>query len=90
MANDLSGPVWIIDTAGTITTAHVHIQHIRWVKATTAGHQCIITNANDKEVWADVASGVNYVSADRIELSLQGGFKVPTLESGKLYIKGHG
>lgn len=91
MANDLSGPVWKIDTAGTVTLAHVHIQHIRWVSPTAAaGHRCIIKDSSGRVIWEDVAAGANYVSADRIEISVPGGFVMDTLGSGILYIKGLG
>lgn len=87
MANNITGTVWKIDTAGVITTAHIRLSHIRWVsKTASAGDGCIITDAAGRVLFEDYASGANYVSADRPEVSVPGGIIVTLLDSGTIYL----
>lgn len=92
MANELRDHVWVIDTAGAanITNETVLVNAIRWVGATTAGHQAIVENGRDGVVvWESVADADNFVEhAEGLNLRLVEGFSVPTLGSGKLYIYG--
>lgn len=80
---------WLIDTAaGTVIDARLlRILSIKWIGATTVGHQAIVTDSAGGRVWSDVANAANYVSA-----SYEGGKQhvlgliVPTLGSGVLEI----
>lgn len=60
---------------------------IRWVGATTAGHQVIITNQEDTEIWRAVADAANFMHLDTRRRSWPYGFKVSTLDSGRLYFE---
>lgn len=91
MANDLTKQPWMVDTAaGTVlTTERLKVKGVRWVGATTAGHQAVITDRNSRTVWESVAAGANHVESDLIESEDPGwdGLRVPTLGSGRLYIE---
>lgn len=62
------------------------IKNIRWVGATTAGHACVIQDADGVTYWESLASGANYVESDLAERHWQKDFQVTTLASGRLYI----
>jgi len=90
IANDLSSNPWVIDTPGTalLTSMQVFVKGIRWIEGTTAGHLAEIQDKNGKVKWRSVIAGINPVESDLIE-NIPGwwdGMKVPTLQSGKLYI----
>lgn len=88
MANSATENPHIIDTAGAslVATGNTRIHNVRWVGATTAGHQAIIQDNAGRVVWESVAPAANYVEKDSINREAIGGYKVPTLGSGKLYI----
>lgn len=89
MANGIRDHVWVIDTAGAalIASEEIRIDHVRWVGATTAGHQAEIANGAGQVMWASVASGANFLEESHgLDLRVRDGFSVPTLGSGKLYI----
>ena len=71
---------------GMVRTEELTVPQIRWVGATSAGHQCIIQDKNDNILWHSVAAGSNYVESDTVRREWKGGFKVPTMDSGILYI----
>jgi hypothetical protein len=90
MANDLTKNPWRVDTPGASVLAadRIYVKGVRWVGATTAGHEAIIQDKNNRNVWRSLAAGANNVESDLIE-SIPGywdGMKVPTLGSGELYI----
>lgn len=90
MANAIKGRIWIIDTAGSsmVTTANVFVKRIRWVdEGGAAGDNASIQDTNGNVLWESVESGANYVESDLIERWWYGGFKVPTLAGGTLYIE---
>jgi len=90
MANITNQNPFIIDTPGAavIFAQPIRVRGIRWVGATTAGHLISVTDSNDVEKWASEAAGVNHTEADTIkEETLWKGLKVPTMQSGKLYIE---
>jgi hypothetical protein len=62
------------------------LKGIRWVGATTAGHACIIQDADSVVLWESLASGANYVESDLMERTWQKDFKLTTLGSGRVYI----
>jgi hypothetical protein len=93
MANDITKWPLVIDTAsGTaVLTSSLRIKKIRWVNATTAGHQASIQDQNGNIFWESIASGANYVeesdfSTEESHRPVLYGLKVPTLGSGKLYL----
>jgi hypothetical protein len=51
--NDITGPVWVIDTNGVITTDTVRIRAVAWFDCTTDNHQFYIQNSSGKTVWKD-------------------------------------
>jgi hypothetical protein len=89
MANDLTGPVWRIDTpsATLIYDKLVHVKGIRWVsKGAVAGDDVEIHDGTDRIVWKSVAGGSNYVEADATVRHIYG-VSIPVLDSGELYIE---
>ena len=95
MANIRRKGLYKIDTAGAgdieAIGVHIVISKIRWVGATTAGHECKITDAADNIFWDAFASGANYTESDDFSLRNTSkraitGLRVPTLGSGVLYI----
>lgn len=88
MANSLADSPWSIDTAGgsLLVTGNVRLKRIRWVGATTVGHQAVIQDANNRIVWEEVAPGANFSTSEDGEFFFAGGCKVTTLGSGKLYL----
>ena len=90
MANILTDNPLIIDTAGAavLVAGSFRVRGIRWVGATTAGHAVSVTDSNDVVKWAGEAAGANHSEADTIkDEKLWKGLKVPTLQSGTLYIE---
>lgn len=94
MANAYKDMRYIIDTAGatllkaglTPGRGNLRVKGIRWVAATTAGHTCIIQDADSIVLWESVCTGANYVESDQIEREWVTDFKVTTLASGRLYV----
>jgi len=90
MANNVTNDPIIVDTpgAGVLVSDPIRVKGIRWVGATTAGHQAIVTDKNDNLKWKSVASGANNVESDFAEREkLWNGLKVTTLQSGELHIE---
>ena len=89
MANDLTGPTWVIDTASaTLLYAKlIHCRGIRWVsKSATSGDDVEIQDAEGHVVWKSVANAANYVEADTLTRSIYG-LQVPVLDSGELFLE---
>lgn len=93
MANAIRDHVWFIDTAGAanVVDETVLIETIRWVGRTTAAHEAIIENAEGEVIWRSVASADSPTSDEESNVCLRalGGFSVPTLGSGQLFIYGY-
>lgn len=90
MANQLTVNPWIIDTpgAGTLFAGANKIKSVRWVGATTAAHAAEIQDTAGNVRWSSVAAGANNLEIDEVsEQNYYTGIKVPTLQSGKLYIE---
>ncbi len=88
MSNDLTQNPWIIDTAASTTIStdnNLKLNYVRWVNATTSGHQCVIQNEDGMVIWESYANAANYVERDQLKRTING-MIVPTLDSGKLYI----
>jgi hypothetical protein len=88
MANDITRSPLILDATGAVFVSGIkfNVKSIRWVGATTAGHQCILKDAAGRVMWADIASGANYATESRVE-NIWNGLTVDTLGSGKVYIE---
>ena len=87
MANDLTGPVWIIDTPATLYTKLILVKGIRWVsKAAVMGDDVEIKDGAGHVIWTSIATGPNYVEADSM-LRIVEGLVVSVLDSGKLYLE---
>ena len=93
MANDLLSNPWLIDTASPvpITRSKIRPATLRWVGATTAGHEVIIKDNDDRIVYHTVAAGSNNVEESQmVGIGHQGvdwnGMTVTTLDSGTLYL----
>jgi len=91
MANDLTGNPWRIDTPTTFslcTGLHLRLKHIRWVAATTAGHQAILVDDSSALVWRGVASGANFEESDlhhnEIRIDKPIGLYASALQSGEI------
>jgi hypothetical protein len=85
VANDTTGPIWVIDTAGAIATGVVRIERIAWKNATTLNHTAKVVDGYGKTIWEDFASGATYNVSEPIGREVDG-LTVSTLQSGKLYI----
>lgn len=87
MANDITKSPHILDTVGVVQTQDIFIKSIRWVSVGgVAGDQCIVTDPNDRVIWEGVAPGANHAEEAIIEKYIKGGYKVNTLDAGKVYI----
>ena len=92
MVNDITTNPIIVDTADAtaeIISYSAMVSSVRWVADATANDQAVIQDGNGNVKWSSLASGVNYVEAEKDfepHLWIQDGLVVPTLESGTLYI----
>ena len=89
MANDITANPVIVDTAGTsaLTSKTFIATKIRWVGATTAGHQAIVQDSSSVVKFKAEATGANYSESEHFDPPLIfSGLIVPTLGSGTVYI----
>jgi hypothetical protein len=86
--NNFAANPWMIDTpgAGNVQSGDITVLCIRWVGASTAGHQAVLQDNNSRTVWEEVAAGANFSTSECSNFFFSGGLKVPTLGSGKLYL----
>lgn len=85
MANDTSGPIWVLDTAEAVSTNVIRIERIAWKNATTLNHTCKVVDAYGKTIFEDFASWATYNVSEPIGREVDG-LTVQTLNSGKLYV----
>lgn len=89
-ANDFSNDPWILDTAGAgvVYSGDVRVACIKWVGATTVGHQAILQDGNSKVVWEELSPGSNFVTSEckGSGYLFRGGVRLTTLGSGKVYL----
>lgn len=87
MANSTSGPLWILDTTGTIVaSAQVRVRSWKWLGATTAGHQLIVKDGAGRIRFKSLANGQNFIDADAPNMVMNG-FVLDTMGSGELNIE---
>lgn len=80
--------VWVVDAASAnpVTDELTCIQSIRWVGG-QAGDEVEIADIDGNVLWASIAEVNDFVDNDNsIDIRLEDGFIVPTLDSGVLYI----
>ena len=85
MSNDATGPIWVLDTTGTISTGTLRIERIAWKNATTLNHTAKVTDGAGKIIFEDFAAGATYNTSEPIHREVTG-LIVETLGSGKLYV----
>lgn len=88
--NRTTGNVHRIDTPGPglLYPESVMIEDVRWVSPLgVAGHRVEITDAQGFVLWESVVDQPNYVERDVVEQLALGGYVVPTLQSGAIYIR---
>jgi hypothetical protein len=90
MSNDLTKNPWLIDSAAStvLSTNQLRITAIRFVGATTAGHECKLTDQNGVIIFSSFATAANFLDS---QIFPNGGLQVsgliaPTLGSGKVYV----
>lgn len=88
MANDITGPVWVIDTAATIVAkgTMLRIKGIAWVNGGAQNDSVVVTDGNGKLIWKSVATGANYTDRDAPSITVNG-LIFTTLSSGQVFIE---
>lgn len=84
MANSITGNPWALDTAGTISTAAVHIKNIVWLNG--AGTLVITDNAGRdiiRDAWASTQDH-NYGEFKWVQ-----GFHLITIGGGEVFVVIH-
>jgi len=72
-------------TEGDVLSGITQVSTIEWVGATTAGHQCVLTDENGDNVWESVADG-QYFKDVHAHFDWVRDLTVTTLDSGTLYV----
>lgn len=90
MANRYREGRWIVDTAGAgfVTQQPLKVGRIRWsgTGLTPETDNVVITDHNDEELWSQRALGTTVEFELVISSWWHQGFKVPTLDGGRLEI----
>jgi hypothetical protein len=72
---------------GLLYATDVAVLDVRWVSPSAAkGDQVVIEGADGRILWETVADGDVYKERDYIGQIGVGGYRVPALDSGTLYI----
>ena len=90
MPNDVTTHVHRIVTPGPglLMAETIAVLDIRWVSPSAAqGDQVVLEGADGRILWESVADGAHYVERDYIGQVGVGGYRVPALDSGTLYIR---
>lgn len=77
--------VYIMDAAADVLPREVFVKHLRWVGATTAGHQLIVKDSNADVIFESVADGLYMIDVHPFYRYVKG-LTVDTIGSGKLYV----
>ena len=91
MANDLTANPLILNTAhasDVVLGARRRIQGIKWVGASTAGHQAVLKGkVSTRVIWESIATAANFsIPLDVLDLFVAEEVILPTLGSGILYL----
>lgn len=70
---------------GDKVTKNMKITYVRWIGATTAGHQCIVKDLGGEEIFPSQADGANFTDIQYIGRWFDG-FEVTTKGSGTVYV----
>ena len=79
----------VVSSAGNsvLVSNDISIDKVRWVGASTAGHQVEVKDKDGNSKFKSIATGSNYVESETFTTPLDSqGLVVPTLDSGVLYI----
>ena len=79
----------VVSSAGNsvVVSNDISIDKVRWVGATTAGHQVEVKDQFGNSKFKSIATGANYVESETFSTPLESnGIVVPTLDSGVLYV----
>jgi hypothetical protein len=63
----------------------LYVKHLRWVRATTAGHLCIVKAANGDKIFESEADGAKFIDVHPL-YKFVNGINIDTLDSGSLYV----
>lgn len=84
--------IYIFSSAGSQITEQVIISKIRWIGASAAGHQLILSESTVGNTGTQVlkmqAAGENYIeeSSALMDVRLPRGIRVHTIDSGQVWI----
>lgn len=84
--------VYLFTSAGSQITDPVAVYRIRWVGATTPGHELILTESTagdrNRQVFRTIAAGSEYVEESSVleHVPLRKGIRIQTMGSGQLWI----
>lgn len=79
-------PIWYSATQGNEHTDLVHIQWVKWIGATSAGHKCQLQDQDGAYVFSDEASDANYVAFQPVGAAYRG-LVLNDLDSGHVLIR---
>jgi len=87
MANNIGGRVWALDTPGatTIFSSMLKVTMVEWFNPTVIGHLMQLTDLEDRVLLDGRAEAANQSRVFR-PTTWWHGLKVPTLQSGIVYI----
>lgn len=90
MANEFRARQFALDSVILIADAVPDKLHkgdqVRWVGATTGGHEAILTSVGGDIIYHGEATGANFNDTFTLNRDYNDGFYLPTLGSGTLYI----
>lgn len=80
-----TGSVVIFGAAGDASTLRRMVRYLRWINATTAGHQLVVKDTAGNTWFESTADGAYFIDIHPV-FSIMDGIVVETMGSGKLYV----
>lgn len=77
--------VYVFSAAADALAGKTYVKHIRWVGATTADHQLIVTDTAGNVILASYADGKDFIDVHPFYRYFTG-ITVATMASGTLYV----
>lgn len=78
-----TGVIHITSSTDVLSTANVYVlSSLRWVGATAATHQCIVTDGAGNVIFSSIANGANYVDGWVFDNKWIAGLAFTTMASG--------
>lgn len=77
--------VYVFTASADSLSGTLYVKHIRWVGATTAGHQLYVQDASSNAVLVSIADGNYFIDVHPFYRYFNG-IQVASMDSGKLYI----